>query len=193
MRKTISIGIQGGKGSFNEEAILYYLNRNAITDYQIEYLHTTKNVLHALEKGDIDRGLFAIHNSAGGIVMESITAMGRYKFTVVEEFAIKISHALLMCKDATLKEITTIMTHPQVLSQCKITLAQKYPHLHQTSGEGELIDHALVAKRLSVGKLPKHIATMGSKILADIYNLSIVEENLQDLQENYTSFLLVER
>ena len=94
-------------------------------------------------------------------------------------------------KDATLKEITTIMSHPQVFAQCKKTLVQKYPNLTQTSGEGELIDHALVAKQLSEGKLPKNIATMGSKILAELYDLHIVEDNLQDLNENYTSFLLV--
>ena len=61
------------------------------------------------------------------------------------------------------------------------------------SGEGELIDHALVAQQLSERKLPKNIATMGSKILAELYDLTIVEDNLQDLKENYTSFLLVGR
>ncbi len=34
---------------------------------------------------------------------------------------------------------------------------------------------------------------MGSKILADIYGLKIIEDNLQDAKENYTSFLMVKR
>ena len=85
------------------------------------------------------------------------------------------------------------MTHPQVLSQCKKTLAEKYPHLKLTSGSKELVDHALVAKRLAEGKLPKNLAVMGSKVLAKIYDLKIIEDNLQDSQENYTSFLLVKR
>lgn len=189
----ITFGIQGGKGSFNEEAIDYYLKRNTITNYKIEYLHTSENVLRALHEGHIDRGQFAIHNSIGGIVFETIEAMAKYKFTILEEYAIKIAHALMIRKDAKLSDITTIMTHPQVLAQCKQTLSQKYPNLKQTSGEGELIDHALVAKELSEGKLSKHMATMGSKILAELYGLQIVEDNLQDLKENYTSFLLVER
>ncbi len=189
----VTIGIQGGKGSFNEEAIMYYLKRNGIENYKIEYLHTSKNVLRALHEGDVDQGLFATHNSIGGIVMESVEAMAQYKFSIIEEFAIIISHALMIRKDATLKDITTIMTHPQSLAQCKKTLEQKYPNLEKTSGEGELIDHALVAQKLGEGKLPKNIATMGSKILAELYNLHIVEDNLQDLKENYTSFLLVGR
>ncbi len=192
-KDVFTVGIQGGKGSFNEEAIHYYLQRNNITKYKIEYLYTAENVLRALESGEVDRGIFAIHNSVGGVVYETIEAMAKYKFALVEEFAIIISHALMIREDATLSDITTIMTHPQVFAQCKQTLIQKYPNLQQASGKGELIDHALVAKYMSEGKLPKNIATMGSKILAEIYNLKIVEDNLQDLKENYTSFILVKR
>lgn len=189
----ITFGIQGGKGSFNEEAIQYYLKKEGIRKYAIRYLYTSENVLRALHKGDIDRGVFAIHNSVGGIVGESVQAMANYKFKIVEEFAIKISHALMIKKDAKLSDITTIMTHPQVLAQCKATLLKKYSHLKQTSGEKQLIDHAVVAKHLSENKLPRYIATMGSKVLADLYNLQVIEDNLQDAKENYTSFLQVSR
>ncbi len=192
-REFLTFGIQGGVGSFNEEAIQYYLKKEGIKKYKIKYLYTSENVLQALHKGDIDRGQFAIHNSVGGIVGESIHAMANYKFKIIEEFAIKISHALMIRKDAQLSEITIIMTHPQVLAQCKSTLAKKYSHLKQTSGEKELIDHAVIAKHLSAGKLPKHIATMGSKVLAGIYDLQIIEDNLQDAKENYTSFLQISR
>lgn len=189
----LTVGIQGGKGSFNEEAVLHILKSKNISKYKIDYLYTSENVLKALHKGEIDRGQFAIHNSIGGIVMESIEAMAKYKFKIIEEFAIKISHALMIRKDARLDGITTIMAHPQVFAQCRTNLSKKYPELIQVSGEGELIDHALVAKYLSEEKIPKNIATMGSKILAEIYDLKIIEDNLQDLKENYTSFLMVER
>ncbi len=189
----LTIGIQGGKGSFNEEAVLYWLDRSGITNYKLEYLYTSEKVLAALHAGNIDRGQFAIHNSVGGIVEESVEAMAKYKFTIVEEFAIKIAHALMIRNDAEYGEITEVMAHPQVFAQCKNTLPQKYPHLKLTSGEGELIDHANVAKHLAAHKLPKNVATMGSKVLAELYDLKIVENNLQDAQENYTSFLLVSR
>lgn len=189
----ITYGLQGGKGSFNEEAIMHYLQQAGIRKYKIKYLYTAENVLRSLHKGDIDKGQFAIHNSVGGIVYESIQAMAKYKFKIIEQFAIKISHALMMRKDANFSEVTTIMTHPQVLAQCKQTLSLKYPHLKQTSGEKQLIDQSLVAKRLSQNRLPKHIATMGSKILAKLYDLQIIEDDLQDAKENYTSFLHISR
>ncbi len=190
-KKQVVFGIQGGVGSFNEQALEYYINRSKIKNYKIEYLYTSENVLKALDEGKLDQGQFAIHNSIGGIVSESIEAMAKYRFKILDQYAIKIAHALMIRKDSDLSQVTTIMTHPQVLAQCKVSLAQKYPHLIQTSGEEELVDHALVAKKLAEGKLPKNIATMGSSILAKIYKLKIIEDNLQDSNENYTTFLLV--
>lgn len=191
--KFVTIGIQGGIGSFNEKAVNEYVKNNNIKKFRIKYLYTSRNVLKALHKGEIDRGQFAIHNSIGGVVGESIEAMAKYKFKILNQFEIKIAHALMIRKDAKISDITTIMTHPQVLAQCKTNLSKKYPRLKLTSGKGELVDHAKVAKYLSMKKLPKNTATMGSNILAQIYNLQVVEDNLQDMKENFTSFLIVSR
>lgn len=193
VKKIITIGIQGGKGSFNEKAILTYFAKNNITNYKIKYLYTTEKVLKELNNSKIDMGQFAIQNSIGGIVNESIQAMAKYIFKIVDQFSIEIAHALMISKDASFVEIDTIMTHPQVLSQCKLNLGQKYSQLKQTSGTGDLIDHSNVAKYLSKNKLPKNIAVMGSNILAEIYNLKIVEDNLQDRKDNLTTFLIVSK
>jgi prephenate dehydrogenase len=187
------VGIQGGRGSFNEEAALYYLGRTPDQQYELKYLHTTENVLLELHEGFIDRGQFAMHNSLGGIVRESVDAMSRYRCHIVEEFAIKISHALMIAPNTEFDQVDTIMTHPQVLRQCRTNLDKKYQNLKLTSGEGDLVDHAKVAELLARGELPPNIATMGSKALATIYGLKIVEDGLQDSQENFTSFLWVER
>lgn len=56
------IGIQGGRGSFNEEAALTHLPQIITADYELRYLYTTPNVFEALDKGEIDRGQFAIFN-----------------------------------------------------------------------------------------------------------------------------------
>lgn len=191
--KIITYGIQGGLGSFNEEAIMHYIDTQGIKNSEVKYLYTSEKVLKALDENEIDYGLFALHNSVGGIVEESVRAMGKYKFEVYCDIVIPISHYLMKRKDAHMKEIDTIMTHPQVLAQCKDTLAKKYPNLQKTSGSDDLIDHSLVAKHLSEKKLPKNIAVMGSKILAQIYDLDIIEGDLQDNKHNLTSFLMVNK
>lgn len=189
----LTIGIQGGKGSFNEEAINYYVKRNNLKKVKIRYLYTTDKVLQSLYKGEIDWGQFALWNSKGGLVRESLLAMAKYKFKILEEYAIKISHCLMVRKDVDLSQVSKIMTHPQVFAQCRETLSLRYPFLKQIVGQGKLIDQAVVAKYLASGKISKNIAVIGSKVLAQIYKLKIVAENLQDLKENYTTFLLVSR
>jgi len=185
-------GIQGGKGSFNEEAIRYYFERNNLKDQEIVYLYRSEAVLQAIESKQIDRGLFAIWNAIGGLVDESLEAMSAHNFRLIERFAIKISHCLMKRKDVSFSDIHTVMAHPQVFAQCRTNLQQKYPQLKQVVGEGDLIDHAKVAEALAAGRLDQNIAVMGSKVLAEINDLDIVERDLQDASENYTTFLLVE-
>ncbi|MFH1188327.1 MAG: prephenate dehydrogenase/arogenate dehydrogenase family protein [bacterium] len=189
----IVFGIQGGVGSFNEQALQHYVAEKGIQKYEVRYLYTTERVLSELHKGKIDYGQFAMHNSVGGIVDESVYAMARYKFKIVEEFGIKIQHYLMKRSDVETQKIKTIMAHPQVFRQCKTTMEKKYPHLNLESGKGDLIDTANVAKKLSERKLPKTVAVMGPKILSTLYQLDIIGENLQDNEENYTSFLMVSR
>jgi prephenate dehydratase len=193
MKKQLIIGIQGGKGSFNEEAVLQYVKKSKLENFEIKYLHTSENVLRELQEGKIDQGQFAIFNTLGGVVHESIDAMGKYQFKLLADYKIKIEHTLMMHKDALIEDIDTIMAHPQVFAQCKKTLAKKYPNLKQVVGEGEFIDHAKVAEGLAKNALPKNIAVMGSKLLAKIYNLQIIENGLQDEDENDTTFLLVQK
>ena len=186
-------GIQGGRGSFNHEALKDYTQRHNISDYQVEYLFTSARVLQALHQGNIDYGLFAVHNSLGGVVQESVQAMAQYKFRIMAEFAIPIRHFLMKRWDSKAEAITTIMTHPQVTKQCRQNLNKKYSQLKLISGDGELIDHAKAAQELAAGRLSNEIAVIGSKTLAEIYDLEIIDQDLQDNQTNLTSFFLVGR
>lgn len=189
----IVFGIQGGRGSFNEEALRDYVERHHIKKFKIEYLCVTERVLCRLHRGDIDYGLFALHNSIGGVVDESLRAMARYTFHTVEEFAIPIRHFLMKRKDVGASKITMIMAHSQVLKQCVRTLRTRYPHLAQKSGTGDLLDTAAAARALSENKVPGTTAILGPRSLADLYDLEVIAENLQDEKENVTSFLLVKR
>jgi len=185
------VGIQGGPGSFNEAAALTHLPTVGIANYQLRYLHTTENVFKALEKKEIEFGQFALHNTLGGEVEESAKAMAGRNFIIIEKYKIKIAHCLMISSKAKLAEIDTIITHPQVLRQCEHKLEKHYSHLKLKICEGELIDPAKVAELLGKGELPVSVATLSNKNLAQIHGLSVVAEDLQDSDNNYTTFALV--
>ena len=46
---------------------------------------------------------------------------------------------------------------------------------------------------MSKGKIGFNHAILGNKALAELNKLKVVEENMQDSDENYTTFLLVKR
>jgi len=191
--KYIIIGIQGGEGSFNEEACRFYCREHGIKNFKIKYLYTSNNVLKKLHQGEIDFGQFALQNSVGGTVKETIDALSQYNCKIVKEFQIIVSHCLLARKGVKINQIKKIISHPQALAQCKSTLAKKYPDKKLISGKKNLIDQAQASRYLSEGKLPKSIAVLAPKICAQLYNLDILAEGLQDRKDNYTSFLFVKR
>jgi prephenate dehydrogenase len=188
------VGIQGGQGSFNEEACRHYCRLSGVEQYSIRYLYTSENVLGALHRGEIDRGVFAIQNAAGGVVMETIEALSQYSCHILNYFEIVISHCILLHPRAQFEGVNTLISHPQALAQCKATLKQRYPHLNLISGEGNLVDQALCAQHLAAGKLPLSTAVLAPKVCADLHGLTVQAENLQDLGDaNLTTFVWVER
>lgn len=191
--KYLIYGIQGGKGSFNEQAIREYTRSNKIFKFKIKYLYTSEKVLKWLYNGEIDYGMFAITNSQGGTVDESIHALAKYSVEIKSEFQILIRHFLLKRKDVKLSQINSIIAHPQVFVQCKNTLKNKYSKYKLISGEGDTIDTANAASQLANGKLAKTTAILGPMILSEMYNLEIIAENLQDTKNNFTKFLIVKR
>lgn len=190
----IVVGIQGGAGSFNEEACRNYCETHRIADFDIEYLYTTPNVLDSLHKGDIDRGVFAIQSAQGGVVMESLQALGRYNCEIEQRFEILVDHCILHHADIEFKAIATLISHPQALAQCEGNLARNYPNLKQISGEGDLIDQALCARHIAGGKLPVTMAVLAPKVCAELFGLTIHDTSLQDRgKKNLTTFLWVKR
>ena len=185
----IIIGIQGGKGSFSEEAAQIFSSNHEINNPKIDYLISSKAVLESVECGKINFGVFAMENAQGGVVIESVEAMAEYRCRILEMFNIPVSQNLLAKEDINIGDITEIHSHQQALRQCKDYLAQHF----WTRPLIEADDTAEAARRLSQNKLPKTAAVVGSKNCAALYGLNILEKDIHDLKHNLTLFISVEK
>ena len=96
MGDLLTLGVMGIRGSFSEEAALEYARDNNLGEVQIVELLTTEKVLRSVEAGDVDIGIFALENSNGGVVYESVYAMAAHRFRVVDLFEIDVNHTLLV-------------------------------------------------------------------------------------------------
>ena len=181
------IGVSGDKGSFSEEAAEYYVYKNALSDYELKYLISVENVLTALDKGEINMGVFPIENSNGGIVYEAVYAMAKHLFNIEQLFEIDIRQNLIVKPGTKKEQIKKIASHDQALKQCKMYLKRMWP-------QAELIqwaDTALAVKDLAEGKLTPDTAAIAAKGAAKLYGMEILEEGIQDLKFNFTTFLAV--
>ena len=184
-KSPLIIGISGSKGSFSEEAARAYAAKAGLKRYKLEYLITVENVLARLEKGDISLGIFPIENSNGGIVIETVHAMSKHNFSIKKIFEIDIHMNLLVKKGVSMNSIKKIVSHDQALKQCRFYLKRKWPKVKIA----EYPDTAKAAEDLAKGKLPASTAVIASLSAAKLNKLDILEESIQDLKFNFTSFI----
>lgn len=182
------IGVMGAKGSFSEEAAQTYLAKEQLVA-ELDYLISAEKVLSALEAGEIDLGIFPIENSNGGIVIEAVYAMAKHRFEIEKMFEIEVRMNLMAKKGTTTDAITSITSHDQALKQCRMYLKRRWPGIELVAYE----DTAKAAGDLAEGKLPETTAVIASKAAAELYGLDILEESIQDLKFNYTSFVVAKR
>lgn len=183
------IGVMGGLGSFSEEAAVYYCQKNAIEKFELKYLITAENVLKSLADGEIDLGIFPIENSNGGIVYESVYAMAKYNFQIEKMFEIDIKHCLLVKSGTKTSDIKMIASHQQALKQCRMYLKRIWADVDLQ----EYRDTAEAAKDLSDGILSADVAVIAPRVCAKIYGLEILEEGIQDLKFNFTTFIAAKK
>ena len=185
----MKIGVSGGVGSFSEEAALEYCREEKIQNFELGYLISVENVLTALDKKEIDLGIFPIENSNGGVVLEAIYAMARHIFEIVKLFEIDVRHSLLVLPGIQKAKVKRIVSHDQALKQCRMYLKRKWPGVELQ----EYKDTAEAARDLSRGLIPKNSAVISHRRCAELYGLEILEENIQDLKFNFTSFLVTRK
>lgn len=188
MTKPLNIGVSGDKGSFSEEAALFYAKKIGVP-LDCVYLIDMENVLEAIEAGKTDLGIFPIMNLRGGWVKPAFVAMGNHFFMPLAEIWLDVKQCLLALPGVTQQELTQIVSHPQGLAQCKNYLKREFPTIKQL----EWIDTAKAANDLANGLLPRETAVIASKRAAEAFELKILSENIQDMSPNHTIFIVAQK
>ena len=93
-------------------------------------------------------------------------------------------HDLLPKKDASLNDIKFVRSHAQAIGQCQNLInKRKFKSIVSADTAGS-------AKDLAEGN-DKSIAAIASELSAKIYNLKILEKNIEDEKGNVTRFLIM--
>ena len=182
MEKNIPVvGFQGEIGAYSEKAINLYFSKASSKAYK-----TFSDLFDALENEQIELAILPIENSIEGSVTESYELLLKSKVTVVGEINVKIEHCLISHHDTSKDDIDVIYSHTQALGQCKAYLKNSgcdAVTTYDTAGSVKMIKE----------KNMKRAAAIASKDTAKLYNMSVIEENIQDHEDNFTRFFCLSK
>jgi len=181
MQDRALIGFQGEHGANSEVAAKEY-------DSQLVPIPCMKfvDVFDGVKDGFFDFGVVPVENSLEGGVVEVNDLLAKYDLHIVGETKIHINHVLMTLPETDYRGIKEVFSHPQALAQCKGFIAR------QNFEARPYYNTAGAANMLAVTR-PRASAVIANKLCADIYNLKILKEGIQDENSNITRFVILSK
>ena len=175
----LKIAIQGELGAYSHIAA-----ENLYKGVEIKTCATFEETFNQAYKDPSYKIVIPIENSLAGRVADIHYLFPKYKLQIHGEHFQVVEHNLLCKQDASIDDIIFVRSHAQAIGQCQ-NLINKRQFKQIISA-----DTAGSAKDLAEGN-DKSIAAIASELSAKIYNLKILEKNIEDERGNVTRFLVM--
>lgn len=150
---------------------------------QFHQAPTIPGVFSAVEAGTADRGVVPIENSIEGGVSFTLNRLLECKLAIAAELVVDIEHCLLSAEHD-LAQVTTVISHPQALAQCRNWLAANLP-------AAALVPWASTAGAVLEAKGKAGAAAIASELAGKTHGLPILAQQVQDRGENATRFIVL--
>ena len=180
-QEPLKIGFLGPEGTFTQTAVFKHFGHSV----RALPFHTIDEVFQEVECGSADFGVVPIENSTEGSVNNTLDMFLTSPLKISGEIELKIEQHL-MGKMKGLENIQRICAHEQSLAQCRGWLREYLPHV-------ELIGMSSNAAGARRARDEDGTAAIGPEVAADVYELSIMVNNVEDRPDNATRFLVVGR
>ncbi len=144
-----------------------------------------KAVFENVDAGKADYGVVPIENSNEGVISHTLDMFMDFDLKVNAEIVLEVSHNLLS-KQKDRKRIKRIYSHPQALAQCRGWLESNMPGVITKESTSTAKAAELAAKDTTA-------AAIASEVAARMYDLSILQKNIEDSRHNITRFLVISR
>jgi prephenate dehydratase len=128
-----------------------------------------------------------MENSIGGSIHRNYDLLVEHELPIVGEVELKVEHCLMVLPGVRMEDIQVVHSHPQALAQCERFL-KGMPNVEISA----VYDTAGGAKLIREGGLHT-AAAIASRRAADVFQLEILQEGLQDFDTNITRFFVIAR
>jgi len=179
LEKPLKIAYLGPPATFTHMACLERFGSQVICTPQ----ESIPDVFHYVGKKDADYGVVPIENSTEGIISHTLDMFIYSNLKICSEIYLNVSHHLL--SKVKLKEVTKVYSNPQAFAQTRLWLRDNL------SSQVDLIETSSTTKAAQLAAKERQSAAIASKLAAEVYNLSIIAENIEDNPANRTRFLVI--
>ncbi|MFT6065986.1 MAG: prephenate dehydratase [Paraglaciecola sp.] len=176
------IAIQGAEGSNHHKVARNFYG----TAIQLKECMSFDVLVDSLLDNSATYGVMALENTIAGSIIPNYALIDKHNLHITGEEYLNIHHHLMALKGQGIKDIQEVWSHPMALLQCK-EFFKKHPHIKLV----EDVDTAEVAKRISKENLVG-IAAIAPKIAAEIFDLDVLEDEIQTIKDNSTRFVIVQ-
>lgn len=181
------VAFLGPEASFSEMAKDKFCEKYQINPYPRPQ-KTIRQVIEYVTETPEAIGVLPVENSIEGTVRESLDTLmlcDNPNIKILAEIIMPIKHCLLS-RTTEFYSITGVISHPQALAQCQNFIHDELP---RNLNIIESTSTAEAARSLANYNLT--YAAIGSEKTAEVYNLNILKENINDDKSNQTRFVLI--
>lgn len=179
LEKPMKIAFLGPEGTFTQAAALKHFGHSVET----VPMSAIDEVFREVEAGSADYGVVPVENSTEGVINYTLDMLFNSPLRICGEVELRIHHHL-MVKDGELGTIRQVYSHSQSLAQCREWLDA---HLAGV----ERIDVSSNAEAARLAAEEPGSAAVAGETAAELYGLTILEQNIEDQPNNTTRFLVI--
>lgn len=181
LESPLKIAFLGPKATFSHLAAMQHFGLAA----ELVPQKSIPAVFEEVEKGRAIYGVVPVENSTEGVISHTLDMFMESRLSINAEILLEVSHYLLS-RTGRMEDIRKIYSHPQPLAQCRTWLQENLPNV-------PLVDVASTTLAAQIVSEDYSAAAIASRYAAQLYDLKIVRERIEDQVNNVTRFLVIGR
>ncbi len=184
LEKELSIAFLGPLGTYSEEAALkqFGQGRDAVVCGSID------EVFRMVEANQADYGVVPVENSTEGAIGLTLDLLLASPLKICGEITLPVHHCLLS-KQTDIAQISHVFSHSQSLGQCHEWLNKNLPRTTREAVTSNAYAAQMIHELVSADGT--FAAAIASKRAAELFDLNVLAENIEDDPKNTTRFLVL--
>jgi len=179
LEKPLEVAFLGPEGTFTQQAAFKHFG-HAVKTVPVATIH---EIFNTVEADLCQFGVVPVENSTEGVITHTLDRLLTSQLKICGEVEIRV-HQNLMGLAENPVEISTVYSHQQSLAQCRQWLDKHLPQARRVAVSSN-------AEAARLASTDKQVAAIAGVAAAEVYQLPIIEKNIEDVANNTTRFIII--